>query len=230
MKMETMKNLISATLIITVATSLLFVAGSTANSTYLQTFGISPKIFQYDMQTNLEMGGAILYVGWIYILIFGLIFSSSALCLVWIVNQLSKDQLIKSIASGVFGLFKNHDKTTIKRSANLIISKILRLCLYISFTLILASTIAIAYYTIIIFSSNLAKDQALEKIKQLTNQPEEQNELEFTIDGVKEVGYLIAADKENIAIFCTDETNNEAIIRIIRRNNVTNIQKEYIPD
>ncbi|MDA3799444.1 MAG: hypothetical protein PF692_10225 [Kiritimatiellae bacterium] len=46
--LERTQRLISATFILTMLSSLLFVAGFTYNSTYLQAFGIAPDIFQYD--------------------------------------------------------------------------------------------------------------------------------------------------------------------------------------
>lgn len=205
------RELMSASILLALVTSLLFISGASYRDAYLTQWGVEPGLINYHPQNILIDGASIWFVGGIYIVMFAL-----ATGVVWfaffsLVNELSKSTWLVNFLLKIYEKVKPTQNDEEKQL--FIIKTFKTWTLHFLTLVVFLSSFLWLFYKVLDFSGSQGKDRAIREYKEFSSGKVPENELfkrikVISINGKEAAGYILA-NSESLVVLYTVATNNE---------------------
>lgn len=221
------RELLNASILLAVATSLLYLSGYSYISSYLNAWGIESSLFTPNMQEALVHGASNWFVAGIYIVFFATILGITLYISFYTLSDLSKIRIVRKLTSAIYNLIK-----PIHRQNNLEPPAILKTLTSISIKLlimvVLLSIILFVFHKLIGFSSTLGIENAQRDYIELSTGKQGKQELFLRIKTLKTSdaelnGYILASSSSMIALYFPSTKDTQEKVAVIPLDSIKEI-------
>jgi hypothetical protein len=226
-KTSLIRELLSASILLTVATSLLYLSGFSYISSYLSEWGIEPSLFTPNMQDALVHGAGNWFFAGIYIVFFATILGVTLYLSFYTLSDLSKIQIVRKLTSAVYDNIKPAHRENIEPPVIIktLTSRSIQFLMMVGFL----SIILFIFHKLIGFSSMLGIENAQREYIELSTGKPIKQEL-FTrlktlkIDDSEVEGYILANSDSMIALYLPKSDTTQEQVAIISLNSISEIR------
>ncbi|MDP5131316.1 MAG: hypothetical protein NWQ54_10545 [Paraglaciecola sp.] len=226
-KTSILKELMSASILLAVATSLLYLSGVSYISSYLTAWGIESSLFTPSIQDALVLGSGNWFFGGIYIAIFATIIGVIFYLSFYTLSELSKIRFVRNLASVIYEILKPKQRAELEPPAFIetIIARSLQFLMLIGVLLALL----FIFHRLIAFSSSLGAENAQRKYVEFSigNNLEQDlfTRMKILKIGDSEVrGYILANSDSLIALYLPPSDTTQEQVTIIPLNSISEIR------
>ncbi len=206
-----LKELLSASILLALITSLLYISGASYIDSYLTEWGIESSLIESNTQAILMQGATVWFVGGVYIIIPALILGFVVFFPFYLVREISKSPLARKVSLKAYELLRNKNNTDLEPPPifQLFANWIAQFFIVLLFLLLFL----FFFYKLLGLSSSLATEIALKEYKEFSANKVENEKIfnrkkTFTIKGKEVTGYLIA-NTDNIIVLYLPQLNKQ---------------------
>lgn len=226
-KTSILKELMSASILLAVATSLLYLSGVSYISSYLTAWGIESSLFTPSIQDALVLGSGNWFFGGIYIAIFATIIGVIFYLSFYTLSELSKIRFVRHLASVIYNILKPKQRLELESPA-FIKTIIARTLQFLMLTVTLAFFLFL-FHKLIHFSSTQGTENAQREYVELSTGKKLKQELFTRMNTLKigdsEVkGYILANSDSMIALYLPPSDTTKEQVAIIPLNSISEIR------
>ena len=221
------RELLSASILLALITSLLYISGASYISSYLTEWGVEPSLIKTNTQEVLIQGATVWFIGGINVVIPALMIGLAVFFPFYLVREISKSPVARKISLKIYGIFSSKNNANLEPPA---IFKFLAKCIA-QFFLILISLLLflLFFYQLLDLSSSLGVERALNEYKEFsTNKVKNENifsrKKTFTIEGKDVKGYLIANSDSLIVLYLPSINKTSEQLKIVPLKSIGNIK------
>ena len=225
-----LRELMSASILLALASSLLYLAGIFYVNAYLTEWGVESTLIKSDVQSIMVHGVGVLYIGGIYTVSIGLALGIVLHLYLSIALGISKWPFVRKIVTKLYNKYKENQpekiktceapvllQSSVQRSLQLII-----LGVFLSFFLILFSWF-------LEFSKSLAVDRAQKEYSEFSSGKSISTNLFsrkklLTINGAEKEGYILANSDSLVVLYLLPSKLNKEKVIIIPLSSITEIK------
>ncbi|WP_273023491.1 hypothetical protein [Rheinheimera sp.] len=227
------KELLNASILLAVATSLLYLSGYSYISSYLKTWGIESSLFTPNMHDALVLGAGNWFFAGIYIAFFATILGVTLYLSFYTLSDLSKIRIVRKLTSAVYGTIKpTHRENNIEPPA--IFKTLTSISIKLLMMVGLLSIILFIFHKLIDFSSTLGAENAQREYIELSSGQQLNQEL-FTriktlqIGDIEIDGYILASSNIMMAVYLPKSNNVPEQVAVIPISSVNKISAKKWP-
>jgi len=222
-----LKELLSASILLALITSLLYVSGASYIDSYLNEWGIEPNLIKNDTQAILIQGTTVWFIGGIYIVIPALMLGFVVFFPFYLVREVSKSPFARKVSLKIYEVFKNVNSTELDPPP--IFQLFAKWITQFFIILLFLSLFLFFFYKLLGLSSSLAEERALKEYKEFSTNSVENEKLfnrkkTFTIEGKEVSGYLIANSNNLIVLYLPPLNDESEQLKIVPIKSISNIK------
>jgi len=222
-----LRELLSASILLALITSLLYISGASYISSYLTEWGVESSLIKTDTQEILIQGATVWFIGGINVVIPALMLGLVVFFPFYLVREISKSPVARKISLKIYGVLKNESNTILEPPPKFqLIAKWIAQFFLI---LISLSLFLFFFYKLLDLSSSLAAERVSKEYKkfstdQVVNEKIFNRKKTFTIEGKEVTGYLIANSESLIVLYLPSLNKTSEQLKIVPLKSVSNIK------
>ena len=221
------KELLNASILLAVATSLLYLSGYSYITSYLNAWGIESSLFTPNMQDALVLGAGNWFFAGIYIVIFSTLFGVMLFLSFYTLTDLSKIQFVRKIASAINNGLKSEKRENIEPPA--IIKSLTARSIKFLMLVGVLSILLFIFHKLIDFSSTLGIENAQREYAELATGKKHGQALFTRIKTLKindsELdGYILASSNGMMAVYFPPTKDTQEKVAVIPLDSIKEIR------
>ncbi|MGZ8172609.1 hypothetical protein [Methylobacter sp.] len=201
-KLSIFKELMNASILLALVSSLLYISGASYIESYLTEWGVESSLIASNTQEVLVQGASIWFVGGIYSVITAVLLGIGIFSPLYMVSELSKSPLVRKTSSLIYEVLKPKEREELEPPyfLQLINKWLLQFSMLFAFLLIFL----LLFYKLLDFSSSQGKEKAANEYKEFSSNTVSADGLFsrkklLTINGTEKEGYILA-NSDSLAV------------------------------
>lgn len=226
-KTSILREMMSASIILALVTSLMYISGAAYLSAYHAQWGIESSLFTPSIQEALVLGSGNWFVGGIYIAIIGTIVGFIFYLSFYTLSELSKIRFVRNLASIMYEVIKTPQREEPEPPAilKIIIARSLQFLMLVGALLVLL----FIFHQLIDFSSSQGAENAQREYVSFSKGKTSNKELfsrmkTLKIGGTEMEGYILASSNSMIAVYFPPSDNSQEQVTVIPLDSVSEIR------
>ena len=201
-KLSIFKELMNASILLALVTSLLYISGTSYSDSYLTEWGVESSLIRSNTQEVLVQGAGIWFVGGIHIIIPAVILGIWLFLPLYTASEISKSPLASRISLGIYEALKPKEREELEPPY---ILQLIKKWLFLFSMLVAFLLISLfLFYWLLDFTSSQGKERAAKEYKEfstnaVSNEGLFSRKKELTINGTKNEGYILA-NSDSLAV------------------------------
>lgn len=230
-KTSFLRELMNASILLAVITSLLYLSGVSYISSYLNVWGIQSSLFTPSMQDALVLGAGSWFVGGIYIAFFGAFIGVNFYLSFYMLSELSKFRFVRNLANLIYDIIKPRDREEMEPPA--IIKTITTRAVQFLMMIGILSIFLFIFHKLIDFSSSQGTEKAQREYAEFSAGKKLKQEL-FTrmktlkMGGAEVQGYILANSDSMVAVYLPPSETTQEQVAIISLSSIDEIRAKKL--
>lgn len=226
-KTSILRELMSASVILALVTSLMYISGAAYVSAYLAQWGIESSLFTPSIQEALVLGSGNWFVGGVYIAIIGTIVGFIFYLSFYTLSELSKIRFVRNLVSIIYKAIKTPQREEPEPPVFLkaIIARSLQFLMLVGALLVLL----FIFHQLIDFSSSQGTENAQREYVSFSKGKKLDKELfsrmkTLKIGGTEMEGYIITSSSSMIAVYFPQSNNSQEQVTVVPIDSISEIR------
>lgn len=222
-----LKELTSASIILALVTSLLYISGATYLHAYLTEWGIDSSLIPSNTQELLIHGVSVFYIGGFHIISFGASIGFLLFSCFYLMLEISKSTMVRKISSKIYKIL--NPKRREEPEPPLMLQKITKLSLQFFTLFLFLLMLLVMFYQLVIFSSSQGKEKSKKEYiefstSKITNETIFTRKKLININGEEKEGYILANSDNLIGLYLPASEGKEEQVVIVPLSSVSHIK------